>query len=180
MNGRINIPGGKMMHKGMTGLVLGGSVLLVAAQAFAQSPNQPDQRKQVLGQELVAPGTLYSPGVRMGGTIYVAGLQGTDPSTHKLPADFGQEVRNCLNNLGRVLKDGGMNYDDVMSVQIFLVDLSQFQQVNDIYKEYFKVVYPARTTIQVAKLSLGSRIEISAVAQKQEDARNKSVVKQEK
>jgi 2-iminobutanoate/2-iminopropanoate deaminase len=54
----------------------------------------------------------------------------------------------------------------VVSVQIYLVDISQFQQVNDIYKAYFKGVLPARTTVQVAKLSLGSRIEIAAVAQK--------------
>ena len=77
-----------------------------------------------------------------------------------------KEVRNCLDNIGTVLKDGGMGYGDVVSVQIYLVDISQFQQVNDIYKAYFKGVLPARTTVQVAKLSLGSRIEIAAVAQK--------------
>ena len=154
------------MRRAVRALVLGEVALLVAAQAFSQSGSQPGPRKRALSQELVAPGNLYSPGVQIGGTIYVAGLQGTDLSTHKLPADFGQEVRNCLDNVGRVLKDGGMNYDDVVSVQIFLVDMSQFQQVNAIYKEYFKGVLPARTTVQVAKLSLGSRIEISAVAQK--------------
>jgi 2-iminobutanoate/2-iminopropanoate deaminase len=104
--------------------------------------------------------------VLIGDTIYVAGLQGTDPATHKLPKDFDQEVRNALNNVGTVLRDGGMGYDDVVSVQIFLLDISQFAQVNDIYKKYFRNQLPARTTVQVAKLSLGSRIEISVVAQK--------------
>jgi 2-iminobutanoate/2-iminopropanoate deaminase len=154
------------MHRTLRAVALASYALLMAAQAFSQSSGQPGHKKRALGQELVAPGTLYSPGVQIGGTIYVAGLQGTDLSTHKLPADFGQEVRNCLDNVGRVLKDGGMNYDDVVSVQIFLVDMSQFQQVNAIYKEYFKGVLPARATVQVAKLSLGSRIEISAVAQR--------------
>jgi 2-iminobutanoate/2-iminopropanoate deaminase len=166
------------MRSAVRALVLGGSALLVAALAFSQSSGQRGHWKRALGQELVAPGTLYSLGVQIGGTIYVAGLQGTDLSTHKLPADFGQEVRNCLNNVGRVLKDGGMNYDDVASIQIFPVDMSQFQQVNEIYKEYFKGILPVRTTVQVAKLSLGSRIEISAVAQKQEDDQNKITVRQ--
>jgi 2-iminobutanoate/2-iminopropanoate deaminase len=122
--------------------------------------------KLPLGQEIVAPGTLYSPGVLVGNTLYVAGLQGTDATTHKLPPDFDKEVKNCLDNIGAVLKDGGMGYEDVVSVQIYLADITQFQRVNDIYKTYFKGVLPARTTVQVAKLSLGSRIELAAVAQK--------------
>jgi 2-iminobutanoate/2-iminopropanoate deaminase len=102
----------------------------------------------------------------VGDTLYVSGLQGTNAQTQKLPEDFGKEVRNCLDNIGRVLKQGGMNYSNVVYVQIFLVDMSQFQTVNTIYKEYFKAPFPARTTVQVAKLSLGARIEIQAVAQK--------------
>jgi 2-iminobutanoate/2-iminopropanoate deaminase len=154
------------MRRVVRALALGGIALLIAGLALSQSSGQRAHRKRALGQELVAPGTLYSPGILIGDTIYVAGLQGTDPSTRKLPADFDQEVRNCLDNVGRVLKDGGMNYNDVVSVQIFMVNMSQFQEMNEIYKEYFKEVLPARTTIQVAKLSLGSQIEISAVAQK--------------
>jgi 2-iminobutanoate/2-iminopropanoate deaminase len=69
-----------------------------------------------------------------------------------------------LENIGRVLNDAHMNYSDVVSVQIYLVDLSQFQEVNNIYKEYSKSPLPARTTVQVAKLSLGAHIEISAIA----------------
>jgi 2-iminobutanoate/2-iminopropanoate deaminase len=132
----------------------------------ASDSARPSHAKLPLGQELVAPGTLYSPGVLIDNTIYIAGLQGTDSTTHKLPPDFDKEVRNCLDNIGTVLKDGGMGYGDVVSVQINLVDISQFEQVNDIYKIYFNGVLPARTTVQVAKLSLGSRIEIAAVAQK--------------
>ena len=111
-------------------------------------------------------GTLYSPGVLVGDTLYISGLQGTDPQTHTLPQDFGQEAKNCLENVGRVLKDSRMDYSDVVSVQIYLVDLSQFQEVNSLYKEYFKSPYPSRTTVQVAKLSLGSHIEIAGIARK--------------
>jgi len=156
-----------------SGLLLSGGLAVFAlssglprAEKVEAASSLHSQGKRVLGKDLVPPGTLYSPGVLTGHTIYVAGLQGTDPQTHKLPQDFDQEVRNALDNIGAVLKDGGMGYDDVVSVQIFLVDISQFQQVNDIYKEYFKETLPARTTVQVAKLSLGSRIEVSAVAER--------------
>jgi 2-iminobutanoate/2-iminopropanoate deaminase len=119
-----------------------------------------------LGAELVDAATPYSPGILAGDTLYVAALQGTDPKTHALPTDFGQETRNCLENLGRVLKDAHMDYSDVVSVQIYLDDMSQFKEVNAIYLEHFKAPLPARTTVQVVKLSLGAHIEISAVARK--------------
>jgi len=126
----------------------------------------PEPDKKSLGSDLVPSGTLYSPGVLTGGTLYISGLQGTDPRTHELPKEFSQEAKNCLENVGRVLHDGGMDYSDVVSVQIYLVDISQFPEVNALYKEYFRGTLPARTTVQVAKLSLGSHIEIAAVAQK--------------
>jgi len=119
-----------------------------------------------VGVELVPVGTPYSPGILAGDTLYVSGLQGTDPKTHALPGDFGQEVRDCLENVGHVLNDAQMNYSDVVSVQIYLDDMSQFQEVNAIYKKYFKSPLPARTTVQVAKLSLGAHIEISAIARR--------------
>jgi 2-iminobutanoate/2-iminopropanoate deaminase len=119
-----------------------------------------------LGADLVPAGTPYSPGILAGDTLYVSGLQGTDRQTHKLPQDFSQEVKNCLDNVGLVLKEGEMGYDDVVSVQIYLVDISKFQLVNDLYKTYFQNSLPTRTTVQVAKLSAAARIEIAAVAKK--------------
>ena len=122
--------------------------------------------KKSVGAELVPAGALYSPRVLVGDTLYISGLQGTDPQTHTLPHDFGQEAKNCLANVGRVLKDSGMDYANVVSLQIYLVDIAQFQEVNSLYKEYFKSPFPSRTTVQVSKLSLGSHIEIAAIARK--------------
>lgn len=136
-------------------------ILAIGSPAFSQKAD-----KKALGGDMVPAGTPYSPAVLVESILYVSGLQGMDPSTHKLPKDFSQEVKNCLENIGRVLKDAGMDYSSVVSVQIFLVDMSQFQEVNSIYKEYFKAPFPSRTTVQVAKLSLGAHIEIAAVAHK--------------
>jgi len=142
----------------LIGCLLAASLLLFSAST--RSGNTP------VGAELVPAGMPYSPGILAGDTLYVSGLQGADPKTHALTADFGQEARNCLENIGRVLNEAHMNYSDVISVQIYLTDISQFQEVNTIYKEYFKNPLPSRTTVQVAKLSLGAHIEISAIARK--------------
>jgi 2-iminobutanoate/2-iminopropanoate deaminase len=117
-----------------------------------------------VGTALVAAGTPYSPGIPAGGTLYVAALQGTDPKTHLLPGTFGQETRNCLESLGRILNAANMRYSDVVSVQVYLDDISQFNEMNAIYLEYFEKPLPARTTVQVARLSLGAHIEVSAIA----------------
>jgi len=153
-----DIDGGNAMRKILGGLFV---TLLFASLVLAQKVN-----KKFLGADIVPPGTPYSPGILVGDTLYVSGLQGTDGHSHKLPQNFAQEVKNCLDNVGAVLKEGGMGYDDVVSVQIYLVDISQFQQVNDFYKTYFRNSLPTRTTVQVAKLSMGSRIEIAAIAKK--------------
>jgi 2-iminobutanoate/2-iminopropanoate deaminase len=145
---------GKLM-----GCFLVTTLLLFSAPA-EKSGNTP------VGAELVPAGTPYSPGFLAGGTLYVSGLQGTDAETHTLPSEFDREVRNCLDNVGHVLKDARMNNSDVVSVQIYLTDMSQFEPVNSIYKSYFTSPYPARTTVQVAKLSLGARIEVAAIAHK--------------
>src|SRR5471032_992338 len=136
-----------------------GATFLLLSSASARSGTP-------VGAELVAAGTPYSPGMLAGDTLYVAGLQGTDPISHALPGDFGQEARNCLENVGRVLNDARMSYSDVVSVQIYLDDMSQFKKMNAIYKEYFKSPLPARTTVQVAKLSAGAHIEVSAIARR--------------
>lgn len=140
--------------------------LIVMLTVFWPSPSQKQVSEKAVGTDLVAPGTPYSPGVLTGNTLYISGLQGTDPRTHQLPSDFRQELKNCLDNVGTVLKDSEMDYSNVVSVQIFLQDMNDFKDVNSAYTKYFKPPFPARTTVQVSKLSLGARIEIAAVARR--------------
>ncbi len=97
-----------------------GCLLAVCLLFFSASTKS---GKTPVGVELVPAGTPYSLGILAGDTLYVSGLQGTDPKTHALPDDFGQEARNCLENIGHVLNDAHMNYSDVVSVQIYLVDI---------------------------------------------------------
>ena len=137
--------------------ILGGVILVLGV--FYTSPSQRSNGKAI-ASDLVASGTPYSPGILAGDTLYISGLQGTDPKTHQLPAEFHQELKNCLENVGTVLKGSEMDFSNVVSVQIFLQDMNDFKEVNAAYTRYFKPPFPARTTVQVSKLSLGARIEM--------------------
>jgi reactive intermediate/imine deaminase len=109
-------------------------------------------------------GRPFSPGILAGNTLYVAGQTGNDLKTGKIPEDFEAEVRQTLDNIGLVLKEAGMSFDDAVTVQVYLTDMSLFQQMNKVYMTYFKEPRPARTTVGIAKLVGTARIEITVTA----------------
>ena len=110
------------------------------------------------------PNAPFSPGVLVNGTLYVAGQTGTDLKTNKLPENFQDEVRACLNRIGIILKAAGMDYSDAVNVTVYITDIGLFQQMNEVYTTYFKANRPARATVQVAGLVGGARVEISVTA----------------
>ena len=111
--------------------------------------------------------TPLSAGILAGNTLYVSGQLGRDPKTQKVPADFEAEVKQVLENIGMVLREAKMNYGDVVSVQVYLTDMSLFARMNAVYTNYFKADRPARTTVGVVKLAApDAHIEITATAYK--------------
>ena len=109
----------------------------------------------------------FSPGILIDGTLYVSGQVGGDLKTRTIPQDFDTEVKTCLDNIGIILKAAGMTYDDVVSVQVYLTDMSLFQRMNAVYASIFKEPRPSRTTVGVAKLAAaGARLEISVTARR--------------
>jgi 2-iminobutanoate/2-iminopropanoate deaminase len=114
-----------------------------------------------------APAALgpYSQGVRVGSTIYCAGQIPLDPKSGQIVAG-GIEVqtRRVMDNITAILKAEGLTCDNVVKTTIFLADLGDFQTVNEIYGSYFKEAPPARSTVQVAALPKGARVEIETIA----------------
>lgn len=107
----------------------------------------------------------YSQAVRAGGFIFCSGLIGVSPDTGKLVRDsFEAEVRQVMDNLATLLEDCGEGLTSVVKTTVFLVDLDLFPQFNEIYAEYFDDDPPARSTVEVAALPLGARIEVEAIA----------------
>jgi 2-iminobutanoate/2-iminopropanoate deaminase len=107
----------------------------------------------------------YSVAVRANGFVYLAGQTPMNPATGAL-ADGGLEGQTlqCFANLRAVLDAAGLSMDDVIKVNVFLVDMTDFTAMNAIYERQFNRPFPARTTIGVAALPFGSRVEIEMVA----------------
>jgi reactive intermediate/imine deaminase len=123
------------------------------------------QKKAVHPKEFPT-GRPFSPGILVGGTLYVAGQTGQDLKTGQIPQEFEAEVRQTLDNIGLVLKEAGMGFQDAVAVQVYLTDMSLFPRMNAVYTTYFKEPRPARTTVGIAKLVGTARIEITVTAHK--------------
>ena len=112
-------------------------------------------------------GRPFSAGILDGDTLYVSGQTGADFKTGKMPDNFDEEVRQCLNNVGSILQAGGMDFSDVVAVQVYLTDIDLFQRMNAVYLQVFKEPRPTRTTVGVAKLAgAGAHVEITVTARK--------------
>ena len=121
--------------------------------------------KKIIQPKEFAPGGPFSPAVLADGTLYVSGQIGRDLKTQKVPEDFDAEVRQVLDNIGVILREAKMTYADVVSVQVYLTDMSLFQRMNNIYTTYFKTERPSRTTVQVVKLAAPeAHLEITVTA----------------
>jgi 2-iminobutanoate/2-iminopropanoate deaminase len=123
-------------------------------------------KKKIVTPKDFPAGRPYSAGIQVADTLYVSGQTGTDPKTQKVPDNFEEEVRQCLENVGVILKAGGMDFGDAVSVQVYLTDMSMFQRMNAVYVHTFPDPKPTRTTVGVAALSAGAHIEITATARK--------------
>jgi 2-iminobutanoate/2-iminopropanoate deaminase len=106
----------------------------------------------------------FSDGVLVGDTLYIAGRIGIDPATGYAPADVEQEIRFLLDSVVAILRDAGMNMDDLVSATVFCPDLSLFDRFNTIYRSYFKREYPARAFIGSGPLLRNGRFEMIGVA----------------
>jgi 2-iminobutanoate/2-iminopropanoate deaminase len=111
-------------------------------------------------------GRPFSPGILSGDTLYVAGQTGNDLATGKIPEEFEAEVKQTLNNIGIILTEAKMSFDDVTAVQVYLTDMELFPRMNAVYTTFFKEPRPTRTTVGVAKLVGTARIEITVTARK--------------
>ena len=111
----------------------------------------------------------YSVGIHTGEMLFTAGMAGVDPQTGKLvPGGIEAETRQTLQNLAGILEAGGSSLAGVLKTTVFLQDMAEFSKMNAIYGEFFPSDPPARSTVQVAALPLGARVEIEAIGVRSE------------
>lgn len=109
----------------------------------------------------------FSHAVESGDLIYFSGQTAIDSTTGKIvEGDIGLQTQQCFNNLFDVLTATGLATENVAKVNVFLADMNDFSAMNEVYSKQFSPPYPARTTIGVAALPLGAKVEIEMIAQK--------------
>lgn len=107
----------------------------------------------------------YSQAIRSGDLVFLSGQVPIDPATGELVVgDIAVQTERVLDNLAAVLGAAGCTFADVMKTTIYLVDLGDFQVVNQTYAKRFAAAPPARATVQVSALPKGARVEIDAIA----------------
>lgn len=106
----------------------------------------------------------YSQAVAAEGMLYVSGQLGLIPESMTLAEDFAAQAKQAVKNLGAILEEAGCKVTDIVSVDVFLVDMGEFAVLNKIYAEFMGDHKPARAAIQVAALPLGGLVEIKCVA----------------
>jgi 2-iminobutanoate/2-iminopropanoate deaminase len=114
-----------------------------------------------------APGAIgpYSQAIRHGSTVYLSGQIPLDPATGAIvDGDIRAQTDRVMKNLASVLSAAGLDFTNVAKTTIYLVDLGDFQAVNEVYGGYLREPFPARATVQVSALPRGARVEIDAVA----------------
>lgn len=126
--------------------------------------------RPIQAADLPAPVGPYSPGMGFERLIFVSGQGATDPATGKLAGtDAAAQTEQCLRNLQTILQAGGSDLQYVLRCGVFLLDMSEFEQMNGVYARVFGAHRPARTTIQAAALpGEGLRVEIDCIAYRPE------------
>jgi 2-iminobutanoate/2-iminopropanoate deaminase len=107
----------------------------------------------------------YSPALRVGNLLFLSGQIPLDPASGQIvEGDIRAQTARVLENLGELLRAGGAGFSHVARTTIFLADMNDFAAVNEVYASYFSQPYPARATVQAARLPKDVRVEIDAIA----------------
>ena len=148
-------------------LVLAG----IAAVALTGAARAPETQAKGPRKQLIVPhgakltGLPFSPGLMVGDTLYLSGVVGVDANGKLAAGGFEGEMRQAMANAHAVLEGAGLDFSDVVAVNVYLADMKDFGQLNQIYREYFKTEpLPVRATVAVSGLALGARMEISMTA----------------
>lgn len=123
------------------------------------------EKKIINTKNAPAPIGPYNQAVMVGGTLYISGQVCIDPQTGNLKnRDIQDETHQVMQNLKTILAEAGMTFDNVVKTTIFITDMNQFSEINEIYGKYFNGDFPARETVQVSALPKFVNVEISMIA----------------
>ncbi|MDQ6608764.1 MAG: RidA family protein [Bacteroidota bacterium] len=123
------------------------------------------QKKVINTRTAPAPIGPYNQAIVVNGTMYISGQICIDPQTGSLKnRDIQDETHQVMQNLKSILSEAGLSFNNVVKTTIFITDMNQFSEINEIYGKYFTGDFPARETVQVAALPKFVNVEISMIA----------------
>lgn len=124
-------------------------------------------KEVIFTEKATKPTAPYSQAVKVGNTVYLAGVCGDDPATGEIVGDGDMkiEAKYALDNLKQTVEAAGGTMDDIVMVHVYVNDLQKMQDFNAVYPTYFKDGYlPARIAMQVVKFAGGANLELDAIA----------------
>ncbi len=110
------------------------------------------------------PRGTYSQAIKCGNTVYLAGQIPLSPITQQLVGvDLKSQITQVFENMSAVAKAAGGTLNDIVKLNIYLIDLTEINSVNEVMVEFFTEPYPARTTIGISALPMGAKVEVEAI-----------------
>jgi 2-iminobutanoate/2-iminopropanoate deaminase len=109
-------------------------------------------------------GAPYNQAIRAGELVFVAGQLGLKPGATAVEGDAAEQTEQAMQNLAAILEAAGSGLDRLVKTTVFLQDLGDFEAMNEVYARHVGSEPPARSTVEVAKLPSGARVEIEAIA----------------
>ncbi|SDM22796.1 Rid family detoxifying hydrolase [Halarsenatibacter silvermanii] len=122
--------------------------------------------EEIAAEESPAAVGPYSQGVTFENHVFVSGQLPLKPEGGMVSGDIADQAEQCLENIEKILSEAGANFDDVLKARIFLDDLDDFDEVNEVYRKFFSEPYPARSCVEVARLPKGAGLEIEVLARR--------------
>jgi 2-iminobutanoate/2-iminopropanoate deaminase len=109
-------------------------------------------------------GAPYSQAIKAGGLVFVSGQIGLRPGESELVGGIAEQTEQVFRNLGSILEEAGSGLDRLVKTTVFLADFGDFQAMNEVYARHAGDTPPARSTVEVAALPSGAKVEVEAVA----------------
>lgn len=106
----------------------------------------------------------YSQGMRFGNLVITSGQLPIHPETGEVSEDTKEQAHQCLRNVKAVLEAAGSSMSRIKKATVFVRDMNEFSNINEVYKQYFKVPFPARSLVEVSRLPKDVKVEIEVIA----------------
>jgi len=137
---------------------------VLAAPALVTS-TEPQSPRRAFSLSDKPADTPYSPAILVEGTLFVSGQIPIDPETGMLVGrTMTEQAERVIRNIEVLCKKAGLDLSHVVATTAFITDFAEFGEFNAVFRKYFRTIPPTRATVQVVKLAMGAKIEVSAIA----------------